>query len=355
MKPVALVPLVVALASAAAPLGAQSLMYRSANLGGTWVVDPGVVQFNFVHRFYVAPGPSHTVVNNPTFTFATGIARNVAVGAQFATHSFIIEGFSGSQSSNETQLYARWRAWGGPEGSEGFHVSVTPAYNFLAKSGDGELGADWTKGALTLEGAARIAGKPLGQSSARAAFGGGFVARVNRYVALSADVGSFVSPTVLAAWSAALNVSIPGSPHTFSFEVSNALTSTIQGNSIGQSQHLYGFEFTIPIHLKRFSPWFHKTPKPIVLGSAAGAAIAADVRMSNVKFMGDTITIAAGQAVRWTNADPIEHTVTFDGAAEPGSPVIPPNGSYVHRFDKPGTYTYHCTPHPFMKGAVVVR
>src|SRR2546422_7214493 len=41
----------------------------------------------------------------------------------------------------------------------------------------------------------------------------------------------------------------------------------------------------------------------------------------SVKFMGDTITIAAGQAVRWTNADPIEHTVTFDGAAEPGSPV----------------------------------
>src|SRR2546427_8548786 len=44
--------------------------YRSANLGGTWVIDPGVVQFNFVHRFYVAPGPSHAVVNNPTFTLA---------------------------------------------------------------------------------------------------------------------------------------------------------------------------------------------------------------------------------------------------------------------------------------------
>src|SRR6266487_3004019 len=65
---------------AAAPLDAQSLLYRSANLGGTWVVDPGVVQFNFVHRFFVTPGPSHTVVNDPTFTFATGIARNVAVG-----------------------------------------------------------------------------------------------------------------------------------------------------------------------------------------------------------------------------------------------------------------------------------
>jgi len=77
--------------------------------------------------------------------------------------------------------------------------------------------------------------------------------------------------------------------------------------------------------------------------------------MTAVKFAGDAVTISTGQAVRWTNRDPVEHTVTFDGAAEPGSPVIPPNGSYVHRFDKPGTYTYHCTPHPFMKGVVVVK
>jgi amicyanin len=76
--------------------------------------------------------------------------------------------------------------------------------------------------------------------------------------------------------------------------------------------------------------------------------------MASVKFAGETVTISAGQAVRWTNRDPLEHTVTFDGA-EPGSPPIPPNGSYVHRFDKPGTYTYHCTPHPFMKGTVIVR
>src|SRR3989449_7104781 len=47
--------------AAAAPLRAQSLLYRPPNLGGTWVPDGGVVQFNFVHRFYVTPGPSHSV------------------------------------------------------------------------------------------------------------------------------------------------------------------------------------------------------------------------------------------------------------------------------------------------------
>ena len=339
---------------ASARLGAQSLLYRSANLGGTWVVDPAVVQFNFVHRFYVSPGPDHFVFNDPTFTLATGVTQNVAVGAQFATHSFIIQQGSSSNSSNETQVYARWRAAGGPEGSEGVHVSVTPAYNFLAKSADGELGADWTRGGLTLEGAARIAGKPLGQSRARAAFAGGAVARLTPYVALSADVGSFVSPTVRAAWSAAVNVLIPGSPHTFSFEVSNALTSTIQGNSIGQPQRLYGFEFTIPLHLKRFAPWFGGSGARRSLPSAAAAGVAADVTMKTYKFATDSITVRAGDAVRWINDDPVEHTVTFDGG-EPGSPLIPANGFFIHRFAKPGRYPYHCTPHPFMKGVVVVR
>jgi plastocyanin len=337
--------------AATGSLPAQSLMYRSANLGGTWVVDPGVVQFNFVHRFFVT-GPGHFVTNEPTFTLATGVARNVVIGGQFATHSILIQAGAGSLSSNETQVFARWRAWGGPEGSEGLHVSLTPAYNLLAKSADGEVGADWTSGPVTLEGAARIAAKPLGLSGARAAFGGGVVARVNRYVALTTDVGSFVSPTVRAAWSAALNLVIPGSPHTFSLEVSNAVTSTIQGNSIGQAQRLYGFEFTIPIHLKRFAPWFHGSPKPAAPGPSA--AVAAEVRLASYAFQTPSRTISAGQVVRWTNADPVEHSVTFDGT-EPGSPLIPPGGTYVHRFDTPGTYPYHCTPHPFMKGVIVVK
>ncbi|PYO80173.1 MAG: hypothetical protein DMD67_01070, partial [Gemmatimonadetes bacterium] len=235
----------------------------------------------------------------------------------------------------------------------------TPAYNFLAKSVDGEVGVDWTQGPLTLHGAARAVSRRLGESgNGAAAFAGGFNARLNQYIGVSADVGSFVSPTVTAAWSAAINVLIPGSPHTFSLQASNAHSATIQGASEGISSPknvLYGFEFTIPLHLKRFSPWFHKSPKPVALGSAGGATVGAEVRISSVKFQGDSVTIAAGQAVRWTNADPIEHTVTFDGGTEGGSPVIPPNGSYVHRFDKPGTYTYHCTPHPFMKGVVVVK
>ena len=354
MRRQACAPLVIAVVSAAAPLDAQSLLYRPPNLGGSWVPDGGVVQFNFLHRFYVFPGPSHFVENHPTFTLVAGFGHNIAFGGRFATKSIAGTG-GGAQSSNETELYARWRAYGA-EGRPGLAVAVTPAYNLLAKSVDGELGVDWTQGPLTLHGAARAVSRRLGDpGTGAAAFAGGFDVRMTKYIGLSVDIGSFVSPAGLAAWSAAIDFLIPGSPHTFSLQASNAASATIQGASIGYAptgshRVLYGFEFTIPLHLKRFSPWFHGTGRPKLV-VPAGAAV---VKISQYKFATDTVHIAAGATVVWANDDVAEHTVTFDGT-EPGSPTIPPNGTFSHRFDRPGTYPYHCTPHPFMKGVVVVK
>src|SRR5207249_7570897 len=127
---------------------------------------------------------------------------------------------------------------------------------------------------------------PRGKAARR----GGPVVRLPNYLPRSSDIGSRVSPPRRAVWSPPSNFLVPGSPHTFSLQASNAATSTIQGNSQGllrfdgSSQTLYGFEFTIPLHLKRFSPWFHGSPKPVALGAPAGAAIAAEVAMAAVKF-----------------------------------------------------------------------
>jgi amicyanin len=352
MKRVSLALLALA---AAAPLQAQSLLYRPPNLSGTWVADVGVVQFNFLHRLRVSEGPAREVQNFPTFTLATGLGHGLGLGWHFGTNSIV---GPGRIDNNESEWFVRWRAVG-TEGRNGVSVAVTAAYNQLAQSGDGEIGVDYSVRRLTVSGAVRGMTHPFREPDAKAALGGGAVVRLTNYIAVSADIGSRVSPTTRAAWSAAINFLIPGSPHTFSLQASNAATSTIQGSSQGvtafdgSNRILYGFEFTIPLHLKRFSPWFRRSPKPVALG-AAGAAIAAEVDLAAMKFAVETVTITAGQAVRWTNRDPVEHTVTFDGA-EPGSPPVPPNGSYVHRFERPGTYTYHCTPHPFMKGVVVVK
>src|SRR5262245_54808810 len=54
---------------------AQSLLYRTPNLGGTWTGEAGVVHFNFLHRFYVAPSSGgNKVTNFPSFLIGVGIA-----------------------------------------------------------------------------------------------------------------------------------------------------------------------------------------------------------------------------------------------------------------------------------------
>jgi hypothetical protein len=105
-------PLIVAaglVALAAVPLRAQSLLYRSPSLSGTWVPDVGVVQFNFVHRFYVSPSPARTFVNFPTFTFATGLGHDIGLGYRFATKSGVPDT---TATTNEWELFAGWGFWG---------------------------------------------------------------------------------------------------------------------------------------------------------------------------------------------------------------------------------------------------
>jgi plastocyanin len=162
-----------------------------------------------------------------------------------------------------------------------------------------------------------------------------------------------------AAWSVGLVFAIPNSPHTFSLHASNVDVNNIEGSSrkgpvsSGLNKLLYGFEFTIPLHLSRFSPWFHKSKSAAVAGDV-NAPLGATITIGAMKFPADTTVITVGQAVRWNNADPLGHTITFDGG-EPGSALINPGAAFVHRFDRPGTYAYHCTPHPFMKGVIVVK
>jgi plastocyanin len=50
----------------------------------------------------------------------------------------------------------------------------------------------------------------------------------------------------------------------------------------------------------------------------------------------------------------VAHTVTAeDRSFDTGEIDSGQTGSLT--FSRPGTYRYHCTPHPFMKGEIVVR
>jgi YVTN family beta-propeller protein len=78
------------------------------------------------------------------------------------------------------------------------------------------------------------------------------------------------------------------------------------------------------------------------------------VSIAKFAFVPATITISTGQAITWTNADPVDHTTTSDDKVwDSGS--LSPNGTFTMTFSQPGTYAYHCTIHPFIRGTVVVN
>ena len=73
------------------------------------------------------------------------------------------------------------------------------------------------------------------------------------------------------------------------------------------------------------------------------------------------LTVKTGTSVTWTNNDSSIHTVT-SGLPEKGdvgtlfdSSLINPGNTFVHVFDKQGTFDYSCTLHPFMHGQIVVK
>lgn len=75
--------------------------------------------------------------------------------------------------------------------------------------------------------------------------------------------------------------------------------------------------------------------------------------ISDFKFTPSTITVTAGESVTWTNNGPTGHSATADdGSFDTG--VLSRGASGSHTFTRAGTYTFHCTPHPFMTGKVVV-
>src|SRR5437667_10751742 len=70
-------------------------------------------------------------------------------------------------------------------------------------------------------------------------------------------------------------------------------------------------------------------------------------------FMPAEVTIAAGDFVTWKNSGTLAHSATADdGAFDSG--LLQPGDSLNVTLSNPGTYAYHCTPHPWMKGTITV-
>jgi plastocyanin len=78
------------------------------------------------------------------------------------------------------------------------------------------------------------------------------------------------------------------------------------------------------------------------------------IHIKNFAFVPATVTIHAGQTVRFVQDDETAHTVTAtDKSFDSGN--LDQKATWKHTFDKEGTYTYVCTYHPSMVGKVIVK
>ena len=78
------------------------------------------------------------------------------------------------------------------------------------------------------------------------------------------------------------------------------------------------------------------------------------IAMKGLAFNPLALTISKGANVTWTNDDSTTHTVTSDtGAFESGN--LSPGNSFTRQFNDTGTFPYHCTIHPSMKGTITVQ
>ena len=97
-------------------------------------------------------------------------------------------------------------------------------------------------------------------------------------------------------------------------------------------------------------------PAPRVATSSppiARAAASGGVNIQGFAFHPGGITVHTGDTVTWTNADSADHTATAnDGSFDTGTLGNGASGS--HTFNSAGTFSYHCSIHPFMHGTVTV-
>lgn len=101
----------------------------------------------------------------------------------------------------------------------------------------------------------------------------------------------------------------------------------------------------------------NSTPPAASSGSDTGEAVAAKtVDIKDYAYAPATITIKIGDTVTWTNQDGVGHDVVADNPSDdaPNSALLDKGETYSFKFTKAGTYTYHCSPHPYMKGTVIV-
>jgi plastocyanin len=337
--------------------GGQAVLDRTPNLSGGWVGASGVLHFNFVHRFSISSAPERKVTSAPTLLLAAGLPARSILGVHYATNSELSPRYP-----NEWELFGRLAPLQQELGGW-IDASVQVGYNLAARGLDAEATVARRQGSVRVLAGVRLLSDPAENSSVDLALASGVVIRMTRHLALSADLAGLTDRPAgeKVAWGAGLNLAIPRTPHTLSLHATNVNNATLQSSSRGTGNTRYGFEFTIPVTLSRYFGRRGAEPEPPSPTPRAAKedgptpgrdTVAAAVQ--DFRFQPARLDIPVGTTVVWTNDGQVVHTVSAEQGGFDSGPIGPGERRSI-TFSQSGTFPFHCTPHPFMRGVVVVR
>ena len=87
--------------------------------------------------------------------------------------------------------------------------------------------------------------------------------------------------------------------------------------------------------------------------SGSQAAVSVLGGYGGFSFSPSVLTIKVGTTVTWTNTSSAPHTVTSDTGAFNGS-LGGSGATFKFTFTRAGTFSYHCSIHPYMKATITV-
>lgn len=84
-----------------------------------------------------------------------------------------------------------------------------------------------------------------------------------------------------------------------------------------------------------------------------------EVAIHDLSYSPAVVKVKKGTKVTWVNQDNVGHNVVADDAPDTGgipksAPLMGRGQSVSVTFTRVGTFSYHCTPHAFMRGSVQV-
>jgi plastocyanin len=343
-----MISLVVAVAPAAA--AGQSALEQTTGLPHLWTGVPWSLEMT-----------TGSLLGRSTHGATTGLAADPSVRAALALPGRLVAEVRYAPQPteiggrDEVEGSLRASALGADRGHAfdlGFEGRVSTGSELTAASA---MAGRWL-GPVRL---AAMAGAIAGDERVRPVLGAGALwhpAPGRLPIAVAADA---VAPLRLddgesVAWTAGIQLGVSFTPHTVSVFATNGGTSLV-GRMAGTDQVRLGIGLTGHVPVGRFLGRYveREVSRGAVLEEVDAEPVVV-VAIREYRYAPTRIEIDAGTAVEWINDDRMVHTASADNGTW-GSGGLQQGESWRAVFTTPGIYPYHCGPHPYMRGVVVVR